>query len=316
MILSRRILRHPPWIAAVVSVSTPLLQQQRALSMTEQNKKDEAEDETGLAKYPDMSLAQQMHRLVSSPPEHRDIDLQAKVLERILVELENPSLYRFLQTKLAASAATGSSGSLMAVAKLTDSDLERLERQNAEHLATLQQNVETAKETAGDMEVMEARVEIAKFSAKSLSQEAALSAWKDVAEFNKISSGKKLDALMESARVASFYSATSETDEMIAQAQKLAAAGGGGGDWDRNNRLKVYRALQMLLHRNFQEASVLFLDCMATFSCTEMCSYSEFIVYVVLTNLLHLPRVELKKSVIDGPEVIGVARDIPVVVSN
>jgi hypothetical protein len=280
-----------------------------------ESKASDVEDENGLSKYPDMSLAQQMHRLISTHPEHRDFDLQAKVLERILVELENPSLYRLMHSKLAVGVGTGGSSSLMSAGKVTDDTLEKLVHKNAAYMAQLQEQVETAKETAGDMEVMDARVEIAKFAAKSLSQEAALAAWKDVAEFNKISSGKKLDALMKCARVASFYSATSTTDDLIAQAQKVAASSGGGGDWDRLNRLKVYRALQMLLHRNFQGAATLLLECMATFSCAEMCAYSEFILYVVLTNLLHLPRVELKAKVIDGPEVIGVAKEIPVVVS-
>lgn len=274
-----------------------------------------AEDETGLSKYPNMALAQQIHRLMSTPPDHRDMDLQRQVMETILVELENPSLYRLVQSKLAVGASAGGSNSLMSVAKLTENDLEKLERQNSERLEELHKNVEVAEETAGDMEVMEARVEIAKFSAKSLTQEAALAAWKEVADFNKISSGKKLDALIESARIASFYGATSTTDDLIAQAQKLAASGGGGGDWDRMNRLKVYRAIQNLLHRDFQAASKLLLECLATFSCTEMCSYSEFIMYAILTNLLHLPRVELKNKFIDGPEVIGVAKEIPVVVS-
>ncbi|GKY92348.1 hypothetical protein MPSEU_000205700 [Mayamaea pseudoterrestris] len=273
------------------------------------NKMDiDTEVENGLAKYPEMALAQQMHRMVHD--EQSDANLQAKVLERILVDLENPSLYRLLKSKVTSAG----NSSLMSVAKLTEDDLLKLDKKNSEHLAELHEKVETAKESAGDMEVMDARVEIAKFSAKSLSQEAALAAWKDVADFNKISSGKKLDAIMEGARVASFYNATAMTDDLIVQAQKVASSSGSGGDWDRLNRLKVYQALQMLLHRDFRGAAALLLGCMATFSCTEMCSYSEFIGYVVLTNLLHLPRVELKEKIIDGPEVIGVAKDIPVVI--
>jgi hypothetical protein len=114
--------------------------------------------------------------------------------------------------------------------------------------------------------------------------------------------------------VASFYSATAKADDLISQAQKLTS-NSGGGDWDRNNRLKVYQALQMLLHRDLLGASSLFLECMATFSCTEMCPYPEFIVYAILTNLLHLPRVELKEKIVDGTEVISVAKEIPIVVS-
>jgi 26S proteasome regulatory subunit N7 len=64
-----------------------------------------------------------------------------------------------------------------------------------------------------------------------------------------------------------------------------------------------------------EAASTLLLDCIATFSCSEVCSYKDFIVYTALTNILHLPRPQLKTKVIDGPEILSVAEDIPVVVS-
>jgi 26S proteasome regulatory subunit N7 len=97
------------------------------------------------------------------------------------------------------------------------------------------------------------------------------------------------------------------------QAQKMATEGG-GGDWDRRNRLKVYRALSKLLARDIKGAAGLLIDCIATFSCNEICSYKSFIVYAVLSNLLHLPRPQLKEKVIDGPEILSMAIEIPVVV--
>jgi 26S proteasome regulatory subunit N7 len=92
------------------------------------------------------------------------------------------------------------------------------------------------------------------------------------------------------------------------------ATEGGGGDWDRRNRLKVYRALSKLLARDIKGAAGLLIDCIATFSCNEICSYKSFIVYAVLSNLLHLPRPQLKEKVIDGPEILSMAVEIPVVV--
>mmetsp|Transcript_14410 Transcript_14410/g.21277 ORF Transcript_14410/g.21277 Transcript_14410/m.21277 type:complete len:224 (+) Transcript_14410:997-1668(+) len=86
-----------------------------------------------------------------------------------------------------------------------------------------------------------------------------------------------------------------------------------GGDWDRRNRLKVYSALSKLLARDVKEASTLLVDCIATFSCTELCSYTDFIVYTMISGVLYLPRTELKKMIIDGPEILSVAKDIPAV---
>lgn len=48
------------------------------------------------------------------------------------------------------------------------------------------------------------------------------------------------------------------------------------------------------------QASELLLDCIATFTCTELASYNQFIFYAVVTNILHLERTKLKKKLVDG----------------
>jgi 26S proteasome regulatory subunit N7 len=259
--------------------------------------------------FPDMELCQQIHRLTTESP--RDAALEPQIFEQIAVEMENPSLYRKLRKTLYPEGTVPS----VAAAKLSEADLVAMEEKHQKHLEELEAKVEEAKESAGDMEVMEARVAIARFAAKSLSEKQTIEAYQKLLDLPKVSSGKKIDALMESARVASFYGDTSKADDLIDRADKMANDGG-GGDWDRRNRLKVYRALQKLLHRDMEAASALLLDCIATFSCSEVCSYKDFIVYTALTNILHLPRPQLKTKVIDGPEILSVAEDIPVVVSS
>lgn len=76
-----------------------------------------------------------------------------------------------------------------------------------------------------------------------------------------------------------------------------------GGDWDRRNRLKVYEALHLITARDVKAAAALLLECVSTFTCTELCSYNDFILYTVVTNILALPRTTLKKKIVDGPEV-------------
>jgi len=257
--------------------------------------------------YPDMELCQKMHRLTTATTP--DMALLPVVFGQIAAEMENPSLYRKLRKSLYKDPRVPTD----AAAKLTEEELVVMEKKHTAHLVELEAAVEEAKESAGDMEVMEARVAIARFAAKSLSEKEALGAYEKLLALPKVSSGKKIDALMESARVASFYGDTVKADELIDRADKMANDGG-GGDWDRRNRLKVYRALQKLLHRDMEAASTLLLDCIATFSCSEVCSYKDFIVYAALTNVLHLPRPKLKTKVIDGPEILSVATDIPVVV--
>lgn len=284
-------------------------------------------EESAMAPYPDMSLCQKMHQLTSTVRDSKSnasnpgrIELEIEVFEQIAVELDNPSLYRKLQTQLYESDMDTSVGSSMtsSAVKLTADNIKDMETKVRTRMDELEKAVEDAKENAGDMEILQGKIDLAREAGKSGSEAQALQRYQDVLDLPKLSSGKKMDALLESARVASFYNDTSSCDKHLKEAQKLlestSGSGGEGGDWERRNRLKVYKALQQLLHRDFESASKLFLDGIATFSCNEICTYAEFIVYACLTNLLHLPRPQLKTKIIDGPEILSVAKEIPIVV--
>lgn len=269
------------------------------------------------AKYPDMKLAQYIHQLTTSsfvaPPSSSDgedmdtfktsEELNLFVMKKVGKEMENPSLYRHLKTALQWKDDSDGSSS-------TEQDLSSMEEKNKTTLSELEQKVEEAKENSGDMEVLDARFEVARFAAKSLSKDEALDAYAQILALPKLSSGKIMDALMESSRVSSFYGDLTKNAEFV---QKIAKIAEESGDWDRRNRLKIYNALTKLLSRDVKTASTLLIDCIATFSCTEMCTYTDFIVYTAITNLLHLPRTELKSKIIDGPEILTVQNDIPIV---
>eukprot|EP00934_Nitzschia_sp_Nitz4_P000264 Nitzschia sp. Nitz4//scaffold70_size99833//23601//25011//NITZ4_004588-RA/size99833-snap-gene-0.129-mRNA-1//1//CDS//3329557114//264//frame0 len=255
--------------------------------------------EEGASPYPPMNLAQQIHQCHVQAPGIVDAAFQTKLLETIATELENPTLYQSLQ-----SVVVGVTG------PLTDSAIQEMVQKHKDHLQSLEDKVEEAKENAGDMEVLDARVSIARFAAKSMSKDQAIEAYEKLLALPKISTGKKVDAWMELARVASFYGDHKKSADFIDSAQKLASEGG-GTDWDRRNRLKVYRGLARLLERDMKGAATLLLDCLATFSCSEICSYDEYVRYTILSNLLTLPRPEIKAKLLDGPEVLSVATDIP-----
>lgn len=58
-------------------------------------------------------------------------------------------------------------------------------------------------------------------------------------------------------------------------------------------------------------AAELLLDCVATFSCTELCTYQQFMLYTVVSNLIYLDRVVLRKKIVNDPHVITVIRELP-----
>jgi hypothetical protein len=215
--------------------------------------------------------------------------------------LLNPALYRHLVATLAYAAP----GALAAA------DLDALDAHHAAVVGHLTAAVATAREEAGDTEVLGALEDVARYHARCSGKDAALAAHDAVLALPKLSAGKKLDALLDAARVASFWGDRPRTGASLAAAEKVMAT---GGDWDRRNRLKAYRALSALLARDAKGASAPLAAGIATFSCTELCTYPEFVAYATLTNLLFLKRTELKKTIIDGSEVLQVAKEIPVVV--
>jgi 26S proteasome regulatory subunit N7 len=159
--------------------------------------------EESASPYPDMEFGQDIHKLTVKAVDDAG-DFQTKTFKRIAEDLENPSLYRLLQTNLQVDAGI-----------LSESDLKALDEKNASHVKELEAKEAEAKESAGDMEVMDARVEIARFAAKSLTKEEALEAYQQLLNLPKLSSGKKIDALMESSRVASFYGDSDKSTEFV-----------------------------------------------------------------------------------------------------
>jgi len=255
------------------------------------------------AQYPDMELAQTIHRatllangkLDADSTELLPSDLASKVLTKV-TEIHNPSLYQHLAP-------------LLKWTPLTPTELETMNSKNASDVKGLEAKVAEAQENAGDMEVLDGRFAVAVFMAKSGTKEDALAAYQKVVDLPKLSSGKRMDALMEQSRIASFYGDISMNKNYVKEIAKLADE---SGDWDRRNRLKVYNALCKMLSRDVKLAASLLIDGIATFSCMEMCTYSEFILYTILSNILYLPRTRIKELIIDGPEILSVKDDISV----
>ena len=67
----------------------------------------------------------------------------------------------------------------------------------------------------------------------------------------------------------------------------------------------------MLITRDFKTSSQLFIDGIATFSCTELCSYDTFIYYTIIICIITLPRTELYTKIINNPQIIAIIRNQP-----
>lgn len=129
-----------------------------------------------------------------------------------------------------------------------------------------------------------------------------------VAQEKAVGSGNRLDIVLQLIRLGFFFS---DTEILKRNLEKAKAMVEQGGDWDRRNRLKVYDGLFAVTVRDFEKASVNFLDTVATFTCTELMSLNRFVGYCVLTALFTLKRNELKAKVIKNADILEVLHGLP-----
>jgi 26S proteasome regulatory subunit N7 len=106
--------------------------------------------------------------------------------------------------------------------------------------------------------------------------------------------GARIDITLSLIRLGFFFNDIPLITSNLTKADDLINQ---GGDWDRLNRLKVYRALHLVSVRQFKRAGELLVDALSTFTATELLDYNDFVTMTVLVNTLVLKRVDLKKKV-------------------
>lgn len=186
--------------------------------------------------------------------------------------------------------------------------LEKMRAKNKDELTKLDAAIEDATKNAGDTEVVDALFAKARHLAAIGDHAESHATFTLLLAKPKVVTGKKIDALMEEAKMALFSLDTLKLKNLLLEAKKLNDQ---GGDWDRRNRLKIYEALHFLAIRDIPSAAPLLLDCVATFTCTELLSYKQFIQITVITCVGVLDRNELRKKVIKDPHVSTALRDLP-----
>lgn len=162
--------------------------------------------------------------------------------------------------------------------------------------------------SAGETEVLDGMFKKARLLMKIGDFPAANAAYDEILNKSKISTGKKIDATMEKARISSYLLDLPSLKTQITEAKALNDA---GGDWDRRNRLKVYEALYLLVCREIKKAAELLIDCIATFNCAELLTYEHFMFFAVISSIMSLDRTTLHKKIIANPEVISVVATYP-----
>jgi len=253
-------------------------------------------DESVTKQNPNMHLSQIIHQY-DLKMKGNDLGEQERLKKTIIDIAVEDSMGIFYQALCSRYGWTFDNDIYQKMRNMNDIELENIERK-----------FKDAMDNAGEMEVLDSLFEKARFYSKVGDISSAYTAYDTILSRDKTTTGKKIDASMEKARVALFQMDMKMLKDTISQAKSLIEA---GGDWDRRNRLKVYEAMYLMARREINKAASLLLECIATFSCLEICDYQQFIAYTVITSIATLSRTELRTQVVKNPQVQAAIRQLP-----
>ncbi|KAK1926071.1 26S proteasome subunit RPN7-domain-containing protein [Papiliotrema laurentii] len=185
--------------------------------------------------------------------------------------------------------------------------LEKLSEKNEKELQTFEDKLKEAEENEGESEISALLRSKAMYLARIGDKERAVTAL-DLALAKTAGLGARIDLVLAVVRIGLFYSDNDLVNAHIAKATDLIDS---GGDWDRRNRLKVYRALHHLSIREFKEGAELLIDSLSTFTATELMEYEDFVGLTVLAAGVGCDRKGIKAKILSSSEVTGCLPQIP-----
>ncbi|KAJ2722183.1 proteasome regulatory particle subunit [Coemansia sp. Benny D115] len=244
------------------------------------------------AKKPELALAQHKFAILNGTPEQR-----TEAMTKLVDGIKQDKMIAFY-TKLVAEGILQEDKALA----------KELEDASAAELATLDKNVEVSKEEQGDLEQNESSIHRAVFLAQIGEDEKAHAAYEEIMQRTTTTLNQKLDVVFSKLRLGLFYYKPQIIQQEIERAHELVNK---GGDWDRRNRLKAIECIWRCSQRQFKEASDLFIECLSTYASPELMSLADFVCHGALACAVVMPRADLKKKVIDAPEVVEVINYIP-----
>ncbi|KFG39368.1 putative 26s proteasome regulatory complex subunit [Toxoplasma gondii p89] len=178
--------------------------------------------------------------------------------------------------------------------------VQSMEEKHKEELAAIDMRLEEAKEKYGDVEVREALLTRANFYCRIGDLKQAVKAY-DVAYQKTVGAGGKIDITLSLIRLGFVFSDKELVKKYLARAEEELEK---GGDWERRNKMKVYKGLHLLTCRQFKEAAQLFLGVLATFPTCSLFSFEKFIFYATLLALLTEDRSVLREQLLTAPPVL------------
>ncbi|KAM0748303.1 proteasome 26S subunit [Meredithblackwellia eburnea MCA 4105] len=254
-------------------------------------------DEESVPQIPQLKLPQYTFILLNPKLTHLHENARKELIEGITKDEMAPYLKQLLEDPATAKLLKPEADTL----------LPELEAKNKAELAKLDEKLEDAEKNLGETETSDALKAKATYLSRIGHKEEAIAAH-DLSLSKAAGLGTKIDIRLSMIRIGFFHA---DHEIISANIDKTQALVDEGGDWDRRNRLKAYQGLHFLSIRNFKQGGELLLDTISTFTATELIDYDDFVTLCVLAGILTLERRDVKKKIIDSPEVIALIPTVP-----
>ncbi|KAI3406918.1 RPN7 [Candida oxycetoniae] len=255
------------------------------------------EIESDVPKIPNYKLSEQQFLLT-----HIDLptDERKKVIDEMVetIKLEKAApYYKYLHDN-----------GVIADFPYDESVYQQLLTENEQVLIDLKNKIKEAEEEEEtELDVVSTTTKLAEYYTKIIDKSNGTEFFKKALELTS-GTGSKIDHLLTLTRIDFFFNDLPEARKHLDQVANLIEK---GGDWERRNRFKAYNGIYLLATRNFTEAAKLLIDSLATFTCTELCSYEQIAYYAIVAGVLSLGRVDLKEKIIDSPEILSIYSSAP-----
>lgn len=158
------------------------------------------------------------------------------------------------------------------------------------------------EEDESEMEILKKWIELSEYYANIGDRENAVTNLLKTIELAP-STGSKIDLYLTISRIGYFFNDKVFIKKYLDDANDLIEK---GGDWERRNRYKTYLGIYYMSTRNFLEASNLLTESLSTFTSTELTTYENVAQYALLSGALVLTRPELKKKLLESPEILSI----------
>lgn len=247
---------------------------------------------------PDYKLADHIFTLKTSASKDNEYEQAKTSLFNSIKENNLAPLYHYLHT-------TPETANILP----WDEELyQSLVKKNKEKIEELEKEIKQAEQDEEETAIAEGWTKLGNYYAEIGDKDKAITTLKKATSLSSSGSGSKLDNMLTIIRIGLFFDNKSFVKKELDAVKLLIER---GGDWERRNRFKTYNGLYLLSIRHFEEAADLLIDSLSTFTSTEIASYEEVVKYAVLAGAFALDRVNLKRKVVDSPEVLSLVPTTP-----